>query len=267
MANERAIKLLEEASGKLQEYISVYIGRNSESVLCKALKEVDGAITELRKYQAGKIGTTTNTDACQTCPYNPFRDTPDDGYVLENGTPIRKPKCETCGDAGIKKPEGGCGDCLSVDVNCRADCPCPDCSGPDCHQPSASESKLWQQHLMSEFNRERYEKLVKEFDQIKLSGKWGEIKLDSDEVLELVKGGYCTLIIIDQFEADLKAKDEEIDGLKKHLSHIGTSLLILKNTKSEEGIKDLPYLASRLHEYIEQALTKEPKAQRQGELK
>lgn len=60
-------------------------------------------------------------------------------------------------------------------------------------------------------------------------------------------------------DMDLMAKQieeqrKEIERAKSHLSHIETCLLVLKNTKSEEGIKDFPYLIGILYEYVEQAL-------------
>ena len=42
--------------------------------------------------------------------------------------------------------------------------------------------------------------------------------------------------------------------LKEALRHIDTCLMILKNTKSEEGIRDLPELINNLKDYVTQAL-------------
>ena len=51
--------------------------------------------------------------------------------------------------------------------------------------------------------------------------------------------------------AELEAENKR---LKEHLNHIFTCLLVLKNTKTEQGLKDLPTSLTTLYEYIEQAL-------------
>ena len=43
---------------------------------------------------------------------------------------------------------------------------------------------------------------------------------------------------------------DENSKLQAKLNHIETCLLILKNTKSDEGLKDLPDLLNELYEYV-----------------
>lgn len=56
----------------------------------------------------------------------------------------QRPKCKTCEGSGIKKPDGGCGDCLAIDGNCRTDCPCPDCQQPEPSEFTESARKALQ---------------------------------------------------------------------------------------------------------------------------
>jgi len=44
------------------------------------------------------------------------------------------------------------------------------------------------------------------------------------------------------------------DQFKNHFSHIDTCLMIMANTRTEEGLRDLPKLANDLRKYVRQAL-------------
>jgi len=59
---------------------------------------------------------------------------------------------------------------------------------------------------------------------------------------------------INKLCAELKAKDMEVKRLKDIITSIKTCLSILKNTKTEDGLKELPSLANTLQEYIDEAL-------------
>ena len=43
------------------------------------------------------------------------------------------------------------------------------------------------------------------------------------------------------------------DQFKNHFSHIDTCLMIMANTRTEEGLRDLPKLANDLRKYVRQA--------------
>lgn len=57
------------------------------------------------------------------------------------------------------------------------------------------------------------------------------------------------------YEYGCKAQELEAENerLKEKLGHILTCLTILRCTKSEEGIKDLPEMIAKLYEEVEQA--------------
>ena len=80
-----------------------------------------------------------------------------------------------------------------------------------------------------------YNAKLKEIEQL-------QVKCDA---LEISRNAATEAIVM------LRAENKR---LKKNLQHIVTCLMIMKNTKSEEGIRDLPKLAEKLQEDVEQAL-------------
>ncbi len=71
----------------------------------------------------------TEQNVCDGCGKE--IDTSSEGILTESGELLcmkcQEP-CTTCGGSSIKKPKDGCGECLAIDGNCQADCPCPDCT-------------------------------------------------------------------------------------------------------------------------------------------
>lgn len=68
-------------------------------------------------------------------------------------------------------------------------------------------------------------------------------------LLETVKRVDWAKQKFEELKEELKAENER---LKKKLRHIDTCLLGLANTKSEEGVKQLPELIRELREYSKQ---------------